>query len=391
MAGYLQARGVNNLISGGYTGEIVTADTAWRNWTDIEEEGSVDSYYTYRDSNTEQNSRSSETTITIRTTWKATLDAENVVHINTKTYIVDVTRNPYPEGSSGPTGSLKRDIYVFRPGTCGVSQSKWTVKDIPVWHSGRIYGVPAFPAFIYENNYTLAPGKESGTQSAIVVRGLVSGYTGYLCVNYTNKWLDALEMGFQFRNNLPTDLPIPVHTGTAQTPDICENQVQADLTFEAPPIEGAELYLEYRYEGQGWSEDRSVSRLASRGMPVTVSLYNLIPTNHTKEPVIVYWRAKYRPVTVKMVESDWAYGQTQVMYVPAPNMTVPDITAMECSAITRGDYIEPWTEEQCYNEFSCADQEDLRGQIEAKNDEENRECRITNGVATEEDLKGDKS
>lgn len=393
----LQIRGVTEIIAGGYAGEPNGVSQDYAGWTDVDDASDgVQTYFYYCDSNNANNATRSQTNVVMKTSWDAELTPENTYHIKTKTYLISITRvaKPGPDGnapaSSGDTPGNGRDIYIFAPNaacSAGAALRHWFA---PYNANGTIF---SGNLFIASAEYDLAPGEVSGSKSAAVYRNLTEGFPGYLCVD--SMYTDAMVMGFQFRNNMPTVLPPPVHTGTRQEPDICENYMDVYLTFGAPPVNGAELYLEWRYKGETtWSEQNSVRETASRTTPVTVMVHKVAPTNHTASPVVIEWRAKFRPVTVKMEESDWTYGETQIEYIPAPNMTVPDITVEECTSIGKGDLIPPYTEEQCYIEAVCQEQDDIRNILQKREWEKNRECRVINRVATPEDYeilaKGDK-
>lgn len=388
--GLLQVRGVADIIAGGYTNEIKGVEPGYADWTNVNySSDGVTSSYFYSDSNVypvgpngeAANRRRSQTNVTIETKWAAELDEQNVFTITTETYLVGINRVARPEGSSGDIPGPGRDIYIFEPNvacSAGAAKHHWFV---PYNANGSIY---SGRMFISKLIYRLAPGKTSESASAIVFRNVTQGFSAYLCRD--SEFTDAMVIGFQFRNNLPTELPPPTHTGTNQVPDICENYMDVYLTFDAPPVNGAELYLEWRYPGEDWSEDKSVVEAASRTAPVTVLIPYVAPTNHTDSPITIEWRAKFRPRSVQMEESDWTYGSTQIEYIPAPNMTVPDITVEECSSIGKGDYIPPYTEEQCYTETVCQEQDNIRDTLQERKWEKNRECRVVNGVATPEDL-----
>lgn len=388
-SGLLQAKGIVDIIAGGYPGEPKGAEAGYSNWTDVNDasDGVVSTYF-YCDSNASNNATRSQTNVKVLTKWSATLDDQNVFEIHTDTYLVGIERIARPgamEGcipaSSGDTPSLGRDIYVFSPDapcSAGAALQHWFV---PYNYNGVVF---SGNLYISSATYRIAPGKTSGYQSGITYRNLVQGRPGYLCID--SRYTDAMVIGFQFRNNLPTDLPPPTHMSTDQVPDICENYMDVYLTFDAPPVNGAELYLEWRYPGEEWSEEKSVVEVASRDNPVTAVISHVAPTNHTDSPITIEWRAKFRPRSVQMEESDWTYGSTQIEYIPAPNMTVPDITVEECTSIGKGDYIPPFTEEQCYTETACEDSLSISDTLKDREWEKNRDCRITNGVATPDDL-----
>lgn len=378
-SGLLQVKGIADIIAGGYPNEIKGVSPAFRDWTNVPDSSDgVTSEYWYRDSNAGINARSSETHVFFNTKWHADLDEYNVFHIHTETYLTKVERIARPSGSSGDAPSLGRFVFAYAPGApCSPGAAAWPGpggRFIPYNYNGIVF---EGRALIATARYSIPPAKTSGWQSACVYRNVTEGFEHYLCMD--TRYTDAMVLGFQFRNNLPAELPVPIWTDTIQTPDICENYMDITLVFSPIQISGAELYVEYRYEGQDWSSDRSAVGMVTRNEPTSVLLPKIVPTNHTSRPQVVYWRAKYRPVRVQMEASDWLYGETQVEYIPAPNMTVPDISVEECTSIGKGDLIPPYTEEQCYTETSCADQDSIRDKLKDLEWEKNRECRIMNG------------
>lgn len=403
---FLQIRGYINVLSGGYPGEPKGMAPAYANWANCDENTSQDngalSYYYYCDSNIDGNQGSymmnlyrTQTNVSIKTWWESSMDDENIIHITTHTALVGVDRifAPGADGdapaSRGGTGPAGRDIWVYHPNTpcrANGAGSLWSTF-IPWNANGNVF---SGNIHVSDVTFSLVPGETSQGKSGIIYWNAQQGYGHYICMQAT--YTDGISLGFQFRNNMPTVLPAPVWMDTDQHPDICENYVDIDLIFEPFNVGGAEIYVEWRYDGQDWSSDRSfASGRIQKGKDVIAALKKIAPTNHTNKPRILYWRAQARPVTVKMQPSEWVYGQIEVMYVPAPNMTVPDITSEECSAIGKGDYIEPWTSEQCYTETSCADQEQIRDVLKEQDWEKNRHCRFVNGVATADDIaKGDK-
>lgn len=375
-SGLLQIKGIADIIAGGYDGEIKGVQAAFENWANAPDNSDgVDSMYYYRDSNVALNSRSSETQVTFRTKWHSELDEYNVFHIHTENYLRKVERIARPSGSSGDRPGPGRSVFAYAPGApCSMGSARWVQRRIPYNFNGIVF---EGDVLIGVADYAIPPAKTSGRQSACIYRNVTNGYESYLCID--SDYTDAMVLGFQFRNNLPAELPKPVWSDTIQYPDICENYMDVELVFSPLQVSGAELYVEYRYEGQDWSSDRSVISMVTRGAPTHVLLYGIVPTNHTNRPQKLYWRAKYRPVRVQMEEGDWLYGETQIGFIPAPNMTVPDITVEECAAIGKGDLIPPYTEEQCYSETSCADQTEIREKLKEIEWEKNRECRIMNG------------
>lgn len=377
----LQVRGQLEILSGGYGREggnntyypvdscpdkveYIEWDQNYSDWKDVDEHGQATTYYVYSDSNAALNSKSSKVRVRVTDKWDMEVDDSNVMTVNVQTYIESVTRYD-KRGSDTSTG---RNLYAFKPDNDARGQEFWKALNSNPTAMGSI---GATPSPTVHNKFVLAPGEISGS-TTITFRNVVSGRDSMMFGR--NIYTDAIRMGLRFKNGLPTDLPIPVFVGMTQKEDICENYVDVDLEFEPIKVNGAAIYLEWRYEGQDWAEERSVQINVYRDTPIHVPIGGLAPTNHTATPVHVYWRAKFVPVTSKLKESDWAYGDFYTIYVPAPNMTVPDISPAECSSIQKGEFIPWYDHEQCYNEWSCADQEDLRSELIARQEADNADC-----------------
>lgn len=399
----LQGRGQLEIISGGYgredgnntfypeatcpdTIEYIAWDPTYSNWKylDVDDNGngSATTYYIYSDSpnNPGRNSQSTQVKVTVRDTWHVEQDDVNNLHIQTTTNVLSISRFK----QIGPTSRFSRDIYIYPANRDWLGGQIFEYLNDPEAILDTIT-VPVDGDHTVYNNFVLGPGQESAT-STITYRNLAQGYNNFLFV--PSLYLDALRMGLRFKNNLSPDLPTPILVRVDQVEDICENYVDATLTFEPINLGGTQLYIEYRYGSQDWSSSRSVTVPVAKDSPTTVILTGLIPTNHTNSPVTLYFRAKYIPTVTTLNESDWLYEDFVTIYIPAPNMTVPDINTQECNTISKGGYIPNFESEQCYTEYTCADQEDIRNSVLAKNEQYNRNCRIKNGVATAEDLKG---
>lgn len=346
-AGVLQIRGFCDIIAGGYPNEEKGVENAYVNWQNINDAGEVQARYWYSDSNRGSNAYRSQTDVTVKTVWNATMNDENVVTVHADTYLVRVERVAFPAGSNGDVGSVGRSVFVYAPGApCSTSPAHtiWQHRHIAPRFNGTIF---SGQILVSSADYVIPPAKSTNTKTLLTYRNVTDGYESLLCVDST--YTDAMVMGFQFRNNLPSQLPRPVLSEIRQEPDICEDSVTALMTFTAPGVGGANLYLEYRYEGEDWDSDRhSVTVAAPRTGTFVVKLEGLTPSRDNNNPVKVYWRAKYKPRTVQMEEGEWTYGEFNTIFVPPPNMSVPDITEPECVEIDSGNLIPPFDEIVCY-------------------------------------------
>lgn len=380
----LQVRGQLEILSGGYGRadgnntyypvascpdniEYIEWDQNYSDWKDVGEHDQATTYYVYSDSNSNPARNSVSTKVRVRVTdkWDVDIDDSNVMTVTVQSWIESATRY---DRRGNPSGA-GRSLYAFKPSEDSAGKQFWSAPNTSISATVSLGSTPSQPVY---NTFVLAPGEVSGT-TTITFRNAYQGRESLMFGR--NIYTDAIRMGLRFKNGLPTDLPIPVFIGMTQTEDICENYVDADLEFEPINVNGAAIHLEWRYEGQDWADDRSIEINVYRDTPIHVPIGHLAPTNHTYDPVHVYWRAKYVPVNSKLKESDWAYGDFEVIYVPAPHMTVPDISDAECSAIQKGELLDRYKSEQCYSEGpGCADQDDLRKELLAQREIDNAEC-----------------
>lgn len=384
----LQVRGQLEIISGGYGRETtppgntyypmascpddieyIEWDQNYTEWKDVSEDDQLTTYYVYSDSNAIKNSISTKVRVRVTDKWHMSVDDSNIMTVEVQSFIESATRF---DKRGNPSGA-GRSLYAFKPSEDRRGKEFWKAERTSI---SALVPMGATPSASVYNKFVLAPGEESAT-STITFRSIVVGHEAQLFDRTI--YTDAIRMGLRFKNGLPTDLPIPVFIGMTQTEDICENYVDADLEFEPIKVNGAAIHLEWRYDGQDWADDRSIDINVYRDTPIHVPIGHLAPTNHTYDPVHVYWRAKYVPVNSKLKESDWAYGDFEVIYVPAPHMTVPDISDAECSAIQKGELLDRYKSEQCYSEGpGCADQDDLRKELLAQREIDNAECAAMN-------------
>lgn len=368
----LKIYGFIEIPSSGYQGEEVGST----NGTPATPgpEGQVNPFtstYFYRDSQNGTNSRSTRVDVTIRQEYTYKQTTGNHYHIKVKGWLTSIVR-----GSKNTTGGAiaqnpTRTIQVW-----GVNgQSVFGPTASSPASEGTIF---SGNAFLGENEYDLGPGEKTD------LKALSADYrsytTGYWTGAIPSKYLDQMHMGLMFENTLPDECDPPKLISVTQADDICENEVEACLTFEPCSCEGMALYLEYHFNGESWEDAKAKGQVwqvnASHTSRNTICLQHLPPTNHTWSPVVLYWRAKYIPVATTMPETAFVEGNSQIIFILHPHETVPDISPQECAMLQRGDLIGKYEEEVCYNEFSCAD-------MAVKNpsrEKDVEECKKVNGV-----------
>lgn len=372
-----QARGQTLILCGGYPGEHTAADPAYGNWVEVPEgHGSITTWYEYADSNSMNNDNSSILRVYVTNEYDISYDDENNMVLNVTTTADRMERRM--NGNPHIGGTANRDVAIMAPD--GSKRVLWRMNNLNIAVAGTINIGFTLPA---RTGIKLAPGESTnlGTFEFWNIG------TGYGTIGVCNVWADNFQMGLMFQNNMPTKLDPPVLLGVTQTPDICENFVDGVMTFQGPSMNGVKLHLEWGYDGQDVSTN-VIELPGNKGVDINVLLSQLVPTNHTWNPININWRAKWMPTTAKVEESDWSQGSWQVMFILHPHETVPDISKQECNAISKGELLPRYESEVCYSEWSCADQPNIRDKLLEKMKQENKECRIMNGVATTEDLQG---
>lgn len=364
----LQILGFIERPSSGYEGEEVgstistpTAPGPEGQWNQFTAD------YYYRDSNFDpgRNEDSSRVDVTILNEYKYEKLSGNHYKIEVRGYLTKIERGHINGSMPAYPG---RTIEVW-----GINgKSVYGPKDTSAVRAEVIY---SGKAFLGENTYDLGPGEKTD------INALSADYRSYT-TNYWNgaipsKYLDQMHMGLMFVNELPEECDPPVHIRTTQVDDICENYVDATLVFGPCSCEGMALLFEWKYRGQGWDRAQQIKIPASAYGNNRISLYQLFPTNHTWNPVVVEWRAKFVPDTSDMPETDYIEGNFQTLFILHPHETVPDISEEECLKIKRGELIGKYEQETCYNEFSCADMDVNIG----RHDKDVEECKKINGVA----------
>lgn len=371
MAEGLKARGIVFQRSTGYPSEEYSND--FNVPADIELIGSRTVTYSYRDSNTSDlgdNNNSTRVQATFKFEWNITQGSNNSFDIDVKCYLAGIVRNDKRGYVSANPG---RRIWVYD----GKGNLKWGPKDSNPATTGTIY---SGNLFVSEIKYTLKP-ETSSDASQMSVEYVNWTVTKGSPEDVNSPFVDHLMLGIQFVNEKPKECDPPVLMGVTQTDDICENTVEACLKFAPCSCEGMGLVLQYHFDGEDWgaAEAKGQTRQidASNSSPNVICLQDLPPTNHTWAPVHLYWRAKYIPITSEMPETPWVSGSFEIIFILAPHETVPDISSEECAMLKRGDLIDKYQQEVCYNEFSCAD---MAVQNPSR-DKDVEECKKINGVS----------
>lgn len=363
--------------SGGYEGEEHGSDRAKNEAIDPGEAGMPHEYighYFYRDSNElpGTDTRSSKVNVEIRQVYTWNRAKGNHFQINVKSYLTSIVRSWLV--TTG--GKIERDparvISVFDangqvrfgPRTSYINVAEEIFK-------GNIY--------LGETDYDLGPASSTPTQYLVKYQNYTYGLWDEAGRPVPSEFLDQIRMGLAFVNNLPAECDPPQFISANQTDNICENTVDACLTFAPCTCEGMALVLEYILPGQDWNSvsDRGqvIQQYASWETNNVVCIDNLPPTNHINEPMILTFRAKYIPLDNEMPETKWTTESIQLIFVLAPHETVPDISQQECVALGRGELIDKYNQEVCYNEFSCADR------VTQTDDSALDKCKEVNGVS----------
>lgn len=343
--------------SAGYPGEEVGSSVPSRiNPGPEGQPNQFEAQYFYRDSQKADNNSSSRVDVTIRQEYTYNKLKNNRYSIKVKGYLTKIERGKLQTSNGAILPNPGRTIQVWGVNKQNVFGPRNTYPNqAEVIFSGN--------AYLGEISYELGPGGETALADlACVYRSYTTGYwTGdpNRFDNPASEYLDQMHMGLRFVNDLPKECDPPEMTRVTQSDDICENTVDVCMRFSPSSCEGMGLVVQYHFKGESWDtavmKGQETQVNASDESSTTVCFYGLPPTNHTKNPTVFYWRAKYVPVTADMPETEWVEGQFNLMFILAPHETVPDIDENECSRLQRGDLIGKYEEETCYNDYSCAD------------------------------------
>lgn len=192
MATGLQYKETLNIISGGFTGEIVGSNGVIQNWTDTSgSSGSSTVTYYYRDSYTGQNENSTQVDVTVTDSWTATVDNNNVYHVTVTTVINSISRTVI-----GNPRTFRATINVKRTANGPVlwSSGSCAPGSINITHGTNIN--------LGSYTFDLPPGQSSQDISTIYYR---SNYCGHDFDPAPSIYVDEYAMGVNFRNTLPPD------------------------------------------------------------------------------------------------------------------------------------------------------------------------------------------
>lgn len=375
MAEGLKISAYIEIPSSGYEGEEVGSNQETP--TDPGAEGTWHEFngtYFYRDSQVGNNANSTRVDVVISQQYLYEKAKGNHYKVTVKGYLKSIKRgDKRGTVTCCTTQNPSRTIEVFGvngKSIFGPKVSNTSNADEVIFEGN---------AFLGENTYDLGPGE------ATPLDALSADYrnftTGYWTGNIPSPYLDQMHMGLMFWNDLPKECDPPVLMGVTQTDDICENTVDVCLRYAPCSCEGMGLVLEYHYDGEDWSAAQAKGQTyrmeASNVGSNIICLNGLPPTNHTARPVHLYFRAKFIPLTSDMPETKWVEDMVTIMFILAPHETVPDISPEECSQLQRGDLIDKYQQEVCYNYSSCADM----NVSNPNRDKDVENCKQVNGVA----------
>lgn len=328
MASGLQVINTSEIISGGYAGEWHgIAGAGYRDWTDVDFNGSVACSYFYHDSNTSNNYQSSRVDVAIRDTWSASLNENtNEITVTTRSILTSIARGQIRGNPAYPYYNMQRNIYVRQYSNSALLFSR--VAD----NISAAHGIYSGELEIGSRTFVLAPRGGTSGRGSIYYR---NNTTGHDADAPPSQYIDEFWMGAQFRNTLPAIIPAPTLVSIEQTEDICEYAVTADFTFNVQtPSEAGTMtyYLEiatrsdfsdaYRYET---TSDNQTYKFEN--IPVK-------PTQH------YYWRSQL--VSAHNYKSKVAYGEFDSIAVISPNVVAPKLTDAECALLTTNQVVPRW-------------------------------------------------
>lgn len=316
------------------------------NWQDVSASGSNVSTYTFRNSNSALNSRSSLATVEVYNEWEAELGTDNkiIFHLLTK-----VTRVTTTDVRPNINPSIPQYYFNFGPN----DGSGRALLPNPVAYSViKDWDSQVSAPWIADDSYTLRRdfvlGAQETTAQAQIQFQSWSGVNGSGWNAGNIYWRDGFVMGALFRNNLPNYYPTPASPVFTQTPQVCNESVDLSICVPQPVIAGGRLELDWSYKENDYpAANRITVDTVNADGDFCALINNLVPS--VCEPTYIYWRARFVSKTGSISPSAWVKGKVATMFVPPASMTVPDITTAECTAIGKGDLIDEFDKMAYYN------------------------------------------
>lgn len=372
-SGFLQAKNIGNIIKGGYTRGCppnyqhvptnpllpnlpddcewtrLDGDPQYEDWAtvkdDTKEHTSTTTYY-YSDSVSASNRLSSQVKVVVKTVWKVVKYTDtNDIILDVKGYLIEAERYNVNPGTRPGTFYIRASGY-WNDGENVIAKRNYypssTGKKTNAAETSRIF--PKGELLLTDYRVKLAPSKTTEEWPSVLYENAYNGDWS----NRSGVSLDIIAIGMMFRNNLPADLPTPTIANETQADQICTSSVTVTHAFSPILVNGSRLRVWWRYAGEEWSDTRRAEVDVTRNVATTVEVPNLI------SDTMVYWRAQYIPYGDNgLHSSDVFEWSSKTRWIPSVDMTVPDITIVDCTAIKSGKYLEPFTKPTCYNETAC--------------------------------------
>lgn len=315
-------------------------------WRDFDDAGTLSRTYTWRDAGSARNSSSARGNVEIIDSWTSEIDGSNNLIVHLTSTLTKVWRDDIRSGTYG-----SRTIAILEGGDYPTTQaSSHLIANLGSVNIATFQNAsnPWVVNVSRSTTIVIPPQQSSMNTRLFRVKNWVSNATN---INGApSMFVDEMTMGTVFKNNLPNQFDPPELIRIDQTPQICDNVVDAALCFKAPNLNGAKLVVQWHYEGQDWTTLKQVESLEAHrdDEEVCVTIKGLIPTT-CPPPTKVYWRAQFVPLISTLLPSEWTYGEFETVFVPPVWMNVPDITTPECNAVGKGDLLDQFEEIVYYN------------------------------------------
>lgn len=296
---------------------------------DVPMNGSLGRIYSWRDSDAAMNSDSARGEAYVLDNWSAVVNADNSITVTLTSTLQRITRGDIRGNAYG-----QRIVAVMNSGR-GL-----------LWRQNGSCDIRTFNGNVFTGNlsssvvFNILPQQTSASIYPIIIRNWVTGAADW---NWgVEPFVDEMAMGGVFKNNLPNSFDPPEVLEIVQTPRICDSIVDAEFTFGAPILNGGHLELQWHYNGEDWSNPYTVTAPSNRDNEVVIVAQNLIPTSC--DITTVYWRARFVSDVDYLFDSEYTYGEFDVLFIPPVWMNVPDISDSECENISSGKPIDEFGE-----------------------------------------------